>query len=314
MTRRTVVTIGNFDGVHLGHQAIVGRARELAQRHRAAVVVLTFDPHPAAVLRPGRQPPGLMQVRQRVARLMAAGADQVNLLRPTAEVLDRSPARFVEGLVAEFAPVAIVEGPGFRFGKDRAGDLGTLAELGRTHGFAVEAVEAVEAVLGDLSQVPVSSSLVRWLVGRGRVADAAICLGRPFQLLAPVVRGEQRGRQIGVPTANLDLDALEGQILPADGVYAGTAVIGGTDDGARFPAAISVGRKPTFSGRRLTVEAHLLGYRAADPDAMYGQTVAMNFARWLRDQYPFPDGAALGRQLRRDIDRVAAAVEPGPGE
>ncbi|NBC10644.1 MAG: adenylyltransferase/cytidyltransferase family protein [Planctomycetes bacterium] len=310
MRTRSVLTIGNFDGVHLGHRAILARARQLAAQRSARVIALTFDPHPAAVLRPGSQPPVLNSITRRVEDLMDAGADQVHLLKPTSDLLAQPPAAFVDRLVDEFSPVAIVEGPDFRFGKGRAGDLRTLRDLGDTRGFAVEAVPGVEVALSDQLQTVVSSSLVRWLVGRGRVADAAICLGQPYALDASVVRGEQRGRTIGIPTINLDLEPLADHIFPADGVYAGHAMLDGDPDRASFPAAISVGVKPTFGQRQLTIEAHLLGYTSDDPDALYGQAVRLSFARFLRDQYPFPGLDALVAQLRRDIARVNTLAGP----
>jgi len=324
MRTRSVLTIGNFDGVHLGHRAILARGRRLAAERQARVIALTFDPHPAAVLRPGSQPPVLSSITRRVEDLMEAGADQVHLLKPTSELLSLTPVGFVDRLVEAFSPVAIVEGPDFRFGKGRAGDIRTLRELGAQRGFEVEAVPGVEVVLSDQLQTVVSSSLVRWLVGRGRVADAAICLGRSYALDAAVVRGEQRGRTIGIPTINLDLEPLADHIFPADGVYAGHATLNAdatlntdtdadTDTDATrttFPAAISVGVKPTFGQRRLTIEAHLLGYTSDEPDALYGRSVRLGFARFLRDQYPFPGPDALVAQLRRDIARVHTLAGP----
>lgn len=330
MPTRSVITIGNFDGVHLGHRAILRRARKLADAKRARVIALTFDPHPASVLRPGAQPPTLSRTHRRIEHLMEAGADQVHLLRPTSDLLAQTPEGFVDRLIGEFHPAAIIEGPDFRFGKARAGDLDTLRALGASRGFAVEAVPDVEVTLYDRLRTTVSSSLIRWLVGRGRVADAALALGRPFELETTIARGEQRGRTIGIPTANLDLDALEGQILPADGVYAGQATLEPDTSDALpssdiphppspiphppplFPAAISVGVKPSFGEKQLTIEAHLLDYEDPDPDALYGRTVRLCFARFLRDQYPFPGPEALGAQLRRDIARVQALTPPAP--
>ncbi len=321
MRTRSVITIGNFDGVHRGHRAILGRARRLADAESARLIVLTFDPHPAAVLRPGSQPPVLTTTTRRVELLMEAGADQVHLLRPTQDVLGLSPEAFVDRLVEEFSPLVFVEGQDFRFGKGRAGDIDTLRRLGEQRGgadgFAVELVDGIEVTLGDRLVTPVSSSLIRWLVGRGRVADAALCLGQCFALDSTVVRGEQRGRQIGVPTINLDLAAISDHILPADGVYAGVAWVQGAAASGKssagapsatgavpFTAAISVGVKPTFGKRSLTIEAHLLDYHSPDPDALYGQGVRLSFAHWLRDQYAFPDVEALKSQLKRDIDRT----------
>ena len=217
----------------------------------------------------------------------------------------------------------MVEGPDFRFGRGRGGDMGTLAELGRRHGFDAVEVPRVEVPLHDGHVVPVSSSLVRWLVGRGRVADAALCLGRPFSLTATVVHGEQRGRTLGIPTANLDPDALAGFILPADGVYACVAEVEGEQRGTgaegqrgkvtdpqnqksslknqkSHPAAVSIGTKPTFGTARLTVEAHLIGFTGD----LYGQTLTLRFARWVRGQYAFRGVDALRARLHRDIAEV----------
>ncbi|MEO1236068.1 MAG: riboflavin kinase [Planctomycetota bacterium] len=312
MPPRTVLTLGNFDGPHLGHAALIREARQRAAPHQARVVALTFDPRPVDVLAPGQGPPRLTPVDQRIARLRALGANDVRVLRPTPELLSRTAADFVAGLVDEYHPLAIVEGPDFRFGKDRTGDMRRLAELGRHHGFDAVTVPRVQAPLTDQQLTPVSSSLVRWLVGRGRVADAAACLGEPFVLTAPVVRGEQRGRQLNIPTANLDADALAAFIVPADGVYAGTAQLKPRAEERSdkapapptFPAAISVGVKPTFGRRRLTVEAHLLDYQPVHADDLYGRTLTLRFARWVRDQYPFPGVQALRQQLERDIARV----------
>jgi len=149
---------------------------------------------------------------------------------------------------------------------------------------------------------PISSSLVRWLVGRGRVEDAARCLGRSAELSGEIVQGEQRGRTIGIPTANLSAQALAGIIVPMDGVYAGTVTLGSDE---AYPAAISVGIKPTFSRAQLTVEAHLIGYNPHTPDDLYGRHVIFHFAHWLRDQYPFPSVDNLIGQLHRDIQAAA---------
>jgi len=151
----------------------------------------------------------------------------------------------------------------------------------------------------------VGGARVRGLIGRGRVADAALCLGRDYALETLVVKGEQRGRTIGVPTANLDLEPLSDHIFPADGVYAGLATL---EDGASYPAAISVGIKPTFGTQQLTIETHLLGYSPLTPDELYGQPIKLTFARWLRDQYAFAGVDALKAQLTRDIDRTRQLV------
>ncbi|MEM6459001.1 MAG: bifunctional riboflavin kinase/FMN adenylyltransferase [Planctomycetota bacterium] len=310
-TPPTVLTLGNFDGPHVGHRAILRRCRQLAEPAGASVVAVTFDPPPVRVLRPGSEPPRITTIEERTARLRDAGADAVEVLSVTPQLLGKSAEDFVAGLVERFAPVAIIEGPDFRFGHRRAGDMDLMAQLGKQHGFAAEVVPRVEAALHDQTVQPVSSSLVRWLVGRGRVEDAATCLGRPFALTAEVVKGEQRGRTIGVPTANLDPDTLAPMIVPADGVYAAWAAVEPRQTGepdAR-PAAVSIGVKPTFGNKLLTVEAHLID--ADDGPDLYGRRLTLRFARWLRDQYPFPGVEALRAQLGRDIDTARRVLTDG---
>ena len=280
---------------------MIDRCRAIADRRGAGVVVLTFDPSPVAVLAPESEPPRLCTTERRVARLREAGADRVVVLRADRGLLAKSPEQFIGGLVEEHGPVAFVEGPDFRFGKGRAGDMDWLAAYGRERGFTTEVVEPTAAVLHDLHRVTVSSSLCRWLVGRGRVADAGRCLVGPVVLEGTVAKGEQRGRTIGVPTVNLAPEDYAGFIVPSDGVYAGWGELSG--QGRRYPAAISVGVKPTFGRRQLTVEAHLIGY---DGPEVYGRPVTLGFARWLRDQYPFPGVEALVDQLRRDIGQADA--------
>ena len=314
-----MLTIGNFDGVHVGHRALLDRCRELAEgegKLRGAVAgAVTFDRPPVALLNPVAIPPQLTTLAERVDRLKRAGAQFVEVLETTPELLGLTAEAFVERLVERLRPVAVVEGPDFRFGKGRAGDLTLLEALGRRHGFSVHIVEPTRVTLHDLWDVPVSSSLCRWLVGRGRVGDAARCLGRPFELTGTIVRGEQRGRSLGFPTANLDPEALAGRIVPLDGVYAGTAVVGGSIDIRKqpFAAAISVGVKPTFAGRRLTVEAHLLDLTTDDPDALYGRPVTLRFHRWVRDQYPFPTVELLRQQLQRDLQATRELREAAVG-
>ncbi len=305
MTDRSVITIGNFDGVHRGHQAIVRRARVAAEAAGARVVALTFDPSPAAVLWADRVTPRLSTLGQRRAWLREAGADVVEVLEPTPQLLNLTPEAFVLQKLERFHPAAFVEGPDFRFGHKRAGDVHTLAAMGRTHGFDVHVVDHQEVELDDQTIAAVSSSLIRWLLGHGRVDDARRCLGRAHAVEGVVVEGEKRGRTIGFPTINLK--TADGMMWPGDGVYAGHAALA---DGRILPAAISVGVKPTFGKRRRVLEAHLLGF---DED-IYAQPVTLSFTRWIRDQYSFTGIEALKAQLARDVARVSARGEARPGE
>lgn len=297
MSVRSVVTIGNFDGVHLGHRAIIARARTEASRLGVRLIAVTFHPHPAALLRPGTAPIELTTIDERAAQLRRAGADEVRVIEPTRRVLGLAPDEFLAGLVAEFHPAAVVEGADFRFGRDRAGDVAHLRRVEASMGFVTVIVDPCRVGLCDQWEVTVSSSTIRWLLGQGRVMDAARCLGRDYAITGGVARGEQRGRTIGVPTANLDPGAMAGRALPGDGVYAGWAR---TANGALHAAAVSVGVKPTFGGARRVIEAHLLDF---DGD-LYGTTITLGYSRWLRDQQPFPTRDALVAQLKRDIDQV----------
>lgn len=304
MNKPCVMTIGVYDAIHLGHTAILTTARKLADQAGAQLVVLAFDPHPAAVLRPGTQPPRLTSSDQKRELLLTAGADRVEVLTPSKDLFAQTPAEFIENLVKTYHPLAIVEGSNFCFGRQRSGTIDTLRELGQQHGFEVHVQPQAQVMLTDQLQVPVSSSLVRWLVGCGRMADVSRCLDRFYTLSGPVIKGEQRGRTINVPTVNLDLSACTDKLVPADGVYAGQAQL---PDGSTYTAAISVGTKPTFDQNLLTVEAHLLDFQGD----LYGQTVTLGFARWLRDQQPFPGIDALKAQLGRDIAQTRTWQEQG---
>ena len=295
MPTQSVITIGNFDGVHMGHRAILAAARRIGQGRGLPVKAVTFDPHPATVLRPGSEPARLTTAKEKVDALRAAGADEVVVLGPTPEMLSLDPRAFLGQMVEQHGPVAVVEGVDFHFGKDRRGSIETLRELGPGMGFEVHVVDPIEAVLMDQWCVTVSSSLVRWLLAHGRVADAARCLGRAYTLTGQVVSGDQRGRANGVPTANLDPLSLVGRVIPGEGVYGGYARLA---CGAVHTAAISVGRQATFDKGNRVIEAHLLDYQGD----LYGQTVAVGFARWVRDQSVFPGPDALRTQLRRDIE------------
>ncbi|MEM6750816.1 MAG: riboflavin kinase [Planctomycetota bacterium] len=319
---RSIVTVGNFDGVHLGHRKLIDAARAMAQRNGARVVAITFDPAPAAVLNPGHEPPRIETIDRRVERLREAGVNEVVVVHPDGDWLSREAEGFVQDVAQQHAVAGWVEGPGFRFGRARRGDMTLLRAMGLRLGFEVQTVEPAIATLFDGSIRPASSSLARWLLGRGRTADAAAVLGRPFEMRGAVVRGDQRGRTIGVPTANLDPDRYAGAVVPRDGVYAGAArILDDLDDAdapeaPEFCAAISVGVKPTFAGRALTIEAHLLGYAPDDPDALYGRSLSLRFGRFLRDAWRFPSAEALRAQLARDLAdaRMLAGSSPMPSD
>ncbi len=304
--QRTVLTIGNFDGVHAGHIALLERARAIADAHadRPRVVALAFSPHPLSVLAPGREPATLTTFATRERLLLAEGADAVMRLDPTSGLLERTAEEFVETLVRDFAPVAIVEGADFHFGKARRGNIDTLRALGERHAFSVEVVPPVTVRIADSREVPASSTLARWMITHGRVADADAVLTRPYFITGEVVRGARRGRELGVPTANISTPCLP----PGEGVYAGRATL---PDGSVFPAAVSVGTNPTFGEHQLSVEAHILDW-AGFPDESheYGWPIELSFDAWLRDQLRFESIDSLKDQMWRDIDRARAITTP----
>jgi riboflavin kinase/FMN adenylyltransferase len=298
MGDRTVLTIGNFDGVHLGHAALIARARELAGP-AGRVVALAFDPHPATTLSPEGAPARLSTFGQRDRWLRDAGADAVERLEPTPEFLAQTPEAFVDALVRGRHPVAFVEGEDFHFGRRRAGNNAVLAELGASRGFAVDVVPPVTVDLTDQTIVTCSSGVTRWLLSNGRVRDAARVLGRPYTVQGAIRRGDQRGRTIGFPTANVETT----QAPPADGVYAATATV---PSGGTLAAAVHVGPRATFDCGRRTIEAYLLDWD--DPIADYGWEIELRFVSFLRGQARFDTVGDLVAQMRRDVERARRRV------
>lgn len=296
------LTIGNFDGVHLGHAALIRRARELVGE-RGRVVAMAFWPHPVSVLRPRQTPPTLTTFDRRAALLRDLGADEVVRLEPAPDLLNLSPEAFLQRLVAQRNPDWIVEGRDFRFGKARAGDIDTLARLGEDLGFRADIVEPVRFATADQLLAEASSTTARWLIARGRVGDAERLLGRPHEVVGTVVRGARRGRDMGVPTANLSAQTM----LPADGVYAATATL---PTGDTRPAAVSVGTNPTFGAEQRRIEAHILDWSGPEDD--YNWTLSISLFAWLRDQIVYTSTEPLIEQIRRDIAQARAVCAQRP--
>jgi len=289
------VLIGNFDGVHLGHQALVREAREQARVE--SVIAVTFDGHPRSRLG-GGAPPMLTSAEDRSRLLQQAGVTRVEALRLDDELLGRSPEDFIAWLHARVPFGLIVEGADFRFGRARSGDVRTLQMIGERIGFRTLVANQVEVSLCDGNVVAARSSLVRWLLELGRVADAARVLGRPHEIAGPVVHGAQRGRELGYPTANVNPC---GVMLPADGVYAVEVT---TAEGDLWRGAASIGTNPTFGEQPRTLEVHILGVPPSLD--LYGTTVRVRFLRWIRGMVRFDSVDDLIHQMERDCERVGA--------
>ena len=295
--RGCVLTLGNFDGVHLGHQSILASARALADAEELPVVAMTFDPPPDLVLRPDAQPRRLSLPDRKAALLCQCGADYTVTARTDMAMLSLSPEDFVrEILVGYFAPKHIVEGNNFFYGLRRAGDVQSLRESGVECGFTVHLAESVVADFGS-GPVLISSTLIREMLLHGQVEQAARGLGGRFEICGAVVEGMGRGREMNYPTANVDPGQ---QITPGDGVYAGAAIV----DGSEYPAAISIGDQPTFGGAGRTIEAFLLDVEGC----FYGKVMTLGFEARLRDQTRFESPEALADQMRKDVERVREIV------
>jgi riboflavin kinase/FMN adenylyltransferase len=297
----SVVTVGVFDGVHLGHRGIVARAAAVAAELGLPVVVVTFDPHPDEVVRPGPHPPHLSSIRRRCELLAGLGVSAVCVLPFTYEFSQLGPDEFVRAVLVDRLHAAhVVVGENFRFGHRAAGDVALLTELGEKYEFTAEGVP----LLAD-DGVTISSTGIRELLAAGDVAGAARDLGRPHRVEGVVVRGHQRGRALGFPTANLQ--TLPDTAIPADGVYAGWLVsldFGGGEV-ERWPAAISVGTNPTFDGQDRTVEAYALDRDDLD---LYGTHMAADFVSRIRGQARFETVPALVDQMHRDVSVARATL------
>lgn len=288
-----IVSIGNFDGVHRGHAHILQTAHILRGQSSGQVAVVTFEPHPLTVLRPEKAQPRLTPVTRKRELLAEAGVDYLVELPPTPELLDLTAEQFWRILRDDVRPAYLVEGSSFYFGKGREGSVKKLIEWSSGTPVRVKVVEPLSVVLLNLTIVPASSSLVRWLLANGRAREAAICLGRGYELEGPVISGHRRGRTIGVPTANLQ---ISDQLVPADGVYSGRSTV----DGISYPAAVSIGTLPTFNGDKRQIEAHLIGYEGN----LYGRTLRVELTDWLREQRKFANVDALVAAIGLDLEET----------
>jgi riboflavin kinase/FMN adenylyltransferase len=287
---KPVLALGNFDGLHRGHTKIIERVCRVTAERSATSLVLTFDPHPPRIVRPDKAPPLLMTLDQKLEGLEKAGIQGVAIVSFTLEMSRWEPETFVKAVLVDWLRVGEVwVGADFLFGRDRTGNFSLLRALGGHYGFRVEKIDPVR-----YKDFVVSSTRVRRLVSEGRVDEAGALLGRHMFIDGTVVRGAGRGRELGIPTANLETD---NELLPPHGVYA-TAV---TIEGVVYPGVTNIGVRPTFSdATRTTIEVHVLEF---DRD-LYGKRVRLGFVQRLRDERQFPDVDALKAQIEADVRRA----------
>jgi len=292
--RHGAVSIGNFDGVHLGHARIVERLLAVAERVGGPAIAFTFDPHPGRILRPDAAPAPISWTQRKAELLGQLGVDAVIAYPTDRDFLQLEAREFFDRILRDrLAARALVEGPNFFFGRGRAGTIDVLRRLCAEEDIILEVVGPLQ-----IGEVIVSSSRIRRLIADGRVEEARSLLGRPHRIHGTVVTGKRRGAKLGYPTANVGgIDTL----LPGDGIYAGLAHV----DGTSWPAALSVGANPTFNETVLKVEAYLIGYEGS----LYDRTVEVDFLARLRDIERFPSADRLVAQMERDVTATREIVQ-----
>lgn len=288
-----IVTIGNFDGVHRGHQAMLGEVAKAAAAANVPAVVVTFDPHPVCILKPEVRLPRLSTIDTRISLLRLYGADEVIVLRATKDLLSMTAEQFFsEVVLRNLQAKGLVEGPNFHFGKDRRGNVEILGKLCEQHGLSLSVIDAVRS-----DDQMICSSQIRKLLADGNLDDAVDLLGHPYSICGTVGRGARRGRELGFPTANLvGLDSHF--LLPADGVYSGFCVI----DGHQYDTAVSIGPNPTFGQADSKIECHLIGFEGE----LYGASLSVDLVKWLRKQRTFSSKTELIEAIRTDISRCGS--------
>jgi len=300
-----VLTIGNFDGVHLGHQEILTAARHTADQRGAELVAMTFEPHPVAVLFPERAPGVLTPLELKVHLMAEHGVDSMIVLKDNPELLDLTPEDFISRfLVEKIRPGNVVEGTDFNFGVGRTGNVDTLMKLGPHEGFDTSIIQPRRIKLSTGQMIRVSSTMIRYMLESGHVADANAALGRPYRLFDEIISGRGIGRKLGFPTLNMRKPK---QVLPAEGVYAGFVKIGNSiDDLLRskksIPAAYSIGQARTYGEEfPLLIEAHLLKKNLGNINTKY---MAMDFIQRIRSQHKFKTPDDLSKQIAKDCERA----------
>jgi len=299
-----VLTIGNFDGVHLGHQEILTAARQIAVQKKTKLVVMTFEPHPLIVLRPQKAPGILTPLVLKKYLLAGFGVDCLLVVESTAELLSQTAEDFVRQFLIEWIqPGVVVEGRDFNFGLNREGSVKTFQRFADNNGFEVLVVEPMEVKLSDGQTVRVSSTIIRNMLEEGKVTDVAVALSRPYRLIGKVVRGLGKGKKLGFPTANLKPAK---QLIPAEGVYAGLVAIAGSEEEIcaakeKIPSAFSIGRAKTYGDYPLLVEAHLL---KDNVNNLTGKWLAMDFINRIRNQQKFDTEKELSAQIAKDCQKA----------
>ncbi len=300
-----VLSIGNFDGVHLGHQQILQTAYTLARQKDTPLAVMTFEPHPVAILHPEKAPGVLTPLPLKIQLIQQYGVDYLIVLRDSTSLLRLTPDAFVDKfLLKDVRPSALVEGEDFNFGAKRAGNIETLKQMAQPNDIEVVVVAPRFAMLVSEQSVRVSSTTIRYMLQSGCVADAAVLLGRHYRLIGQIIPGKGRGRQLGFPTMNMQPPA---QIIPQQGVYAGYCLLGPAEEDVcrskkRLPAVFSVGQARTFADEHpLLIEAHLLDAKTDSPAAPW---MAMDFVERIRPQFKFKSPSDLAAQIAGDCIRA----------
>jgi len=304
-----VLTIGNFDGVHIGHQVILAAAKRIAEQRQAELVVMTFQPHPLSVLNPEKAPGALTPPALKEHLLTEFGAETLFVVKSELELLRLRAEDFVERFITKgIRPSVVVEGEDFNFGYERKGSVHTLQKLAEAKGIEVVIVGPKKAKLADSRTVEVSSTVIRDMVTKGKVADAAILLGRPYRLISGIVPGRGKGKRLGFPTLNLEKPQ---QIVPAEGVYVGTVEVAESIEEVcsaeeRIPAVFSLGRATTYgAGQPLLVEAHLLVDNA---EQLTGRWMAIDFIERIRSQQKFETETELSKQIAKDCEKAKQII------
>jgi len=300
-TTGCVLSIGNFDGVHLGHQEILQAGKEIAIQRNTDFLVMTFEPHPVAILHPAKAPGVLTPLEIKKHLLSKHGVDKLLVIKDNAEILKLSPADFVRRfLVSLIKPSVVVEGEDFNFGFERSGDVDTLRTLGRSSGFAVELVPQQEVEISTGRSVRASSTIIRYMLQSSHVRDASIVLGHNYQLAGKIIKGKGKGRHLGFPTLNMQRPS---QIIPAEGVYCGFVRLADTEKGLlsqskNLPAAFSIGQARTYGDDHpLLIEAHVLD---DFDDKGNNKWMMMEFVRFMRTQHKFNNESQLSGQIEKD--------------